>query len=106
MPSMIKPSYKQTNSGISYIEIETSFKDSLFSLDSFSGSVISYDQDMTSLSSVVYKSIRTLSTKTIQSGLNEKNKTIIFITTTSAVIAMLVVILLIILPRSICQKTL
>lgn len=48
---------------------------------------------------MVFESKSTISTSTVQSGLSEKNKIIIFISTTSAVITIIVVILLIIFAR-------
>lgn len=104
MSSMIKPSSQQTNSDNTYNEIDTSSKDLSFLINSFSESVTSREQLMTTLSYDVIEPISTLSTSTIQSGLSEKNKTIIFVSTTSAVVTIIVVISLMIFAKVYMSK--
>lgn len=104
MPSFIQPSYQQTYSGNLIFEIDTSFKDSSTYDGSFSRSFSSEDPVTTILSSGVFKSISTLSTSTIQSGLSDKAQNILFISTTAALLTIIVVILCIILARMYVSK--
>lgn len=99
--SMITPSSQRTNSDNSYNEIGTSSKDLSSFFNSFFESVTSRELLMTS---EVIELISTLSTRTIPSGLSEKNKNIIFITTTSAVVTIIVVILLMIFAKLYMSK--
>lgn len=100
MTSLKKSSIQQTINSNSYIEIDTSFKNSSLFSSLLSESSALNDQYMTS--EEVVKS--TQSFNSVQSGLSEKNKNIIFISTTSGVVTVIVVTLLIILTRMYMSK--
>lgn len=104
MPSTIKPTSKQTKSCISYTEINTSFKDSSFSFGPLSGSLASNYPFKTSLLSGLSTSISTLSTNTVDNGLAEKSKNIIFISTSAAVLTITVLIFVIIFAKVYISK--
>lgn len=104
IPSMITPSFHQANSDNLYLNIDTSFEDSLFSLSFFYESFTSRDHVVTTFSSVDCKSNSVLPTNTVQNKLSEKTKTIIFIGTTSGVVTIIVILLVTVLARRFMSK--